>query len=156
MEEGTPTHMTPLHSWILAFRLRTLPLSLSTILLGSFLAASDGAFDMGVLILCVLTTLFIQILSNLANDYGDGVKGTDDEGRVGPQRAIQSGIISQKQMKVGIMVTGALTFCTGVFLTYWGTRNLPIHYFWGFILLGITAIWAAIKYTVGKSAYGYR
>lgn len=156
MKEAVPKPMTPLQSWLLAFRLRTLPLSLSTILLGSLLAVSDGAFDTGVLILCVLTTLFIQILSNLANDYGDGVKGTDDKGRIGPQRAIQSGIISQQQMKGGIIVTGILTFCTGVFLTYWGTRNLPIHYFIGFILLGLIAIWAAITYTVGKSAYGYR
>ena len=147
--------MANLKSWIQAFRLRTLPLSFSCILLGTFMAVGDGAFDEGVLALSLLTTLFIQVLSNLANDYGDGVKGTDGEERIGPQRALQSGAITPKQMKRAIIICASLTFLTGVFLTYWGTRNLPISYFLGFILLGLLAIWAAIQYTVGKKAYGY-
>ncbi|MEM6629336.1 MAG: 1,4-dihydroxy-2-naphthoate polyprenyltransferase [Bacteroidota bacterium] len=147
--------MADLKSWIQAFRLRTLPLSFSCILLGTFLALSANAFDWGVLGLSILTTLFIQILSNLANDYGDGIKGTDGSERIGPERAIQSGAITPKQMKRAIIIFSLLTFLTGVFLTYWGTRYLPMVYFWGFILVGLLAIWAAIQYTVGKKAYGY-
>ena len=151
-----PEHtMSPLQAWLLAFRLRTLPLSLSSILLGSLLAYSEGSWNTPVFLLLVLTTLFIQILSNLANDYGDGVKGTDGDKRIGPQRAIQSGIISKEQMKRAILGLGILTFFTGLLLTYLGTRNLSIYYFLGFVSLGVFAIWAAIKYTMGKRAYGY-
>ncbi len=155
MKKNSEQTMTAFQAWLMAFRLRTLPLSLSSILLGSLLAYSEGSWSTSVFLLLVLTTLFIQILSNLANDYGDGVKGTDGDRRIGPQRAIQSGIISQKQMKRAIVGLGILTFLTGLLLTYLGTRNLSIYYFWGFVSLGIFAIWAAIKYTIGKKAYGY-
>ncbi len=140
--------------WIEAFRLRTLPLALSCILLGNLLAISHGYFKVWVLILSITTTLFIQILSNLANDYGDGVKGTDNE-RIGPRRAVQSGMISSSEMRTGMIIFTILTLVSGVALTRTGTRDLSFDYLLFFIVLGIVAIVAAIKYTVGKSAYGY-
>ena len=81
--------------WIKAFRLRTLPLALSSAILGSFLAFAHGAFRWHILILATLTTLFLQILSNLANDYGDAVHGIDNEHRVGPKRITQSGLVTK-------------------------------------------------------------
>ena len=76
--------------WISAFRLRTLPLSVSGIIIGGCLSHHVGAFNLNIFILALCLTISLQILSNLANDYGDGVKGTDNEDRVGPERAIQS------------------------------------------------------------------
>ena len=90
--------MKKLQAWISACRLRTLPLSISGAILGSGVAYSEGVFVLSVFVLTILTTLSLQILSNLANDYGDGVKGTDNKNRIGPERALQSGIISPKQM----------------------------------------------------------
>jgi len=146
--------MHKLNAWIEAFRLRTLPLAFACILLGNLLAASHGYFDVGILILCLITTLFIQILSNLANDYGDGVKGTDDK-RIGPRRLVQSGLINQKEMKVGIIVFTVLTFISGLGLTWLALHDIGWNYVSLFVIIGIIAIAAAIKYTVGKGAYGY-
>ena len=144
-----------LRAWISAMRLRTLPLALSCIIMGSAMAYSEGQFDVDVLIWAMLTTLFLQILSNLANDYGDGVKGTDNAERIGPKRAIQSGILSVKEMRWGIILTSLLALLSGVQLLRIGLGELSIS-FWIFFALGILSIAAAIKYTVGKTAYGYR
>ncbi len=146
--------MNKTRAWIEAFRLRTLPLAFSCILLGNLLAKSHGYFHVWILVLSLTTTLFIQILSNLANDYGDGIKGTDDH-RIGPRRTVQSGLISQKEMKNALVVFTLLTFISGVVLTWLGTKDLSRDYLIFFILLGIGAIIAAITYTVGKRAYGY-
>ena len=96
--------MKKLQAWISACRLRTLPLSISGAIVGSGVAYSEGVFVLSVFVLTILTTLSLQILSNLANDYGDGVKGTDNENRIGPKRALQSGIISPKQMRNAIII----------------------------------------------------
>jgi 1,4-dihydroxy-2-naphthoate octaprenyltransferase len=142
--------------WLEAARLRTLPLSVSGILVGSFYAFSQGFTNWLILGLALLTTLGLQVLSNFANDYGDGVKGTDNEHRVGPQRAIQSGSITIQAMKKGIIITSISTLIVAVLLIYisFGSDNFGYSLF--FFFLGIVAIAAAIKYTVGKSAYGYR
>lgn len=149
--------MSKLKAWIYAFRLRTLPLSLSSIITGSGIAfAQDRAhFNWLTFTLCVLTTLFLQILSNLANDYGDSEKGTDNEYRIGPVRAVQSGMLSFKEMKTGIVVTALLCLASGSWLVREATKDLDISKSIFFFLLGLTAIAAAIKYTVGKNAYGY-
>ena len=118
--------MNKTKSWIKAFRLRTLPLSFSSILLGNFLAIAIGAFSSLVLVLSLITTLFLQILSNLANDYGDGVKGTDSAGRIGPERAIQSGAISPEQMRRAVLLFALLSFGCGTWLSIVGTRTLPL------------------------------
>ena len=148
--------MPTLKSWISAARLRTLPLSLSGIILGSFLAYSNGFFDVTIFILAILTTTGFQVISNFANDYGDGVKGTDNEERVGPQRALQSGEISPSQMLRAIKITGVITLFISLLLIYLAFGKENLMYSFIFIALGIASIAAAIKYTVGKNAYGYR
>ncbi len=141
--------------WIQAARLRTLPLSLSGIILGSFLAANQDKFDWTIFTLAILTTIGFQVLSNFANDYGDGVKGTDNENRVGPERALQSGAITPKQMLKAIYITVAITLLVALVLIYvsFGVENFAYSVL--FFVLGIASIVAAMKYTMGKSAYGY-
>jgi len=148
--------MSNTKAWLQAARLRTLPLSVSGILVGCFYAFSQGFSNYAILGFALLTTLGLQILSNFANDYGDGVKGTDNENRVGPQRAIQSGTITAEEMKKGIIITSLLTLVAAIILIYisFGKDNFAYSIF--FFVLGLAAIAAAIKYTVGNSAYGYR
>ncbi len=142
-------------AWISAARLRTLPLSISGIIVGSALG-STMFFNTSIFWLAIATTLGLQILSNFANDYGDGVKGTDNEDRIGPKRAIQSGVISTKSMMIGIVITSLLTLLSAIILIYvsFGKNNFFYSVFYFF--LGVSAILAAIKYTMGNSAYGYR
>lgn len=142
-------------NWIQAARLRTLPLSLSGIVMGSFLAANQNKFNGLIFVLAVGTTIGFQVLSNFANDYGDGVKGTDNEQRVGPARALQSGAISPSQMLKGICVTIFLTLFMALALIFvsFGIENLGYSVL--FFVLGIASIVAAVKYTMGKNAYGY-
>lgn len=147
--------MSNIKAWIISLRLRTLPLALSTIFLGSFLAMGEDAFRMDVLILSAVTTLFLQILSNLANDYGDAMSGADGDDRQGPKRMIQSGVISLKQMKRAIITTSFLALISGLFLIYISFQGDYLYAFL-FFLLGMAAIMAAIRYTVGKNPYGYR
>lgn len=150
--------MSNTKAWFEAARLRTLPLSVSGILVGSFYAYSQQkeTYNWAILGFALLTTLGLQILSNFANDYGDGVKGTDNENRIGPKRAIQSGAITIKAMKQGIIITSILTLIAAILLIYlsFGKDNFGYSLF--FFFLGLASIAAAIKYTVGNSAYGYR
>lgn len=141
--------------WIAAARLRTLPLAFASIILGTMLAASQENFSLGVFLLSLLTTLFYQILSNFANDYGDGVKGTDDN-RKGEARAVGSGLISSKQMKKAVSLFIFLSIASGTALSIWACWELGWEYQLGFSLLGLLATWSAVKYTVGDSAYGYK
>ena len=142
-------------AFIKAARLRTLPLSVSGILLGSFLAYSSGYFNWIICVLALLTTIGFQVLSNFANDYGDGVKGTDNLDRIGPERALQSGAISPNEMLNAIKLTGVITFLVAVVLLYLAFGKENLSYFLLFLLLGLASIAAAIKYTMGKKAYGY-
>ncbi len=142
-------------AFISAARLRTLPLSVSGIIVGSGVAAFDGFFEGKIFILAILTTVGFQILSNFANDYGDGIKGTDNEYRVGPKRALQSGIISAPEMKKAILITTILTLFVACLLIYFSFGKTNFGYSLFFFILGLGAITAAIYYTVGKSAYGY-
>jgi len=146
--------MSKTTSWIKAFRLRTLPLALASIIMGSLLAIRDGKYSWAVIILATLTTILLQVLSNLANDYGDWVKGTDNKGRLGPTRAVQSGEISHEQMKKAVIIFASLSLLSGLWLLYASFGN-NIGAALVFFLLGLGAIAAAIKYTVGKKAYGY-
>jgi 1,4-dihydroxy-2-naphthoate octaprenyltransferase len=140
--------------WLQAFRLRTLPLALSCIAMGGFLAASAGAFRWDIFILCILTTIFLQVLSNLANDYGDSVNGADHAGRKGPQRAVQSGAITAAQMRTAVIIFVLLCLCSGIslLLVSFGLNWNALLFFFG---LGVLSILAAIAYTVGKRPYGY-
>lgn len=145
--------------WIKAARLRTLPLSISGIIVGTACAYKEYHIQNNFWIifgLCLLTTLFFQVLSNYANDYGDAIKGTDNENRVGPKRAIQSGEISVDKMKKAIVITAALSLLSSIAVIFvsFGSDNFlqALVYF----ALAVACIGAAIKYTIGSSAYGYR
>jgi len=140
--------------WLQAFRLRTLPLSLSCIIMGGFLASAAGAFRWDIFGLCVITTIFLQILSNLANDYGDSIHGADSADRKGPSRAVQSGIISATQMRTAVIVFVVLCLVSGISLLFvsFGLEWRGIVFFLG---LGVLSIVAAIAYTVGRKPYGY-
>ncbi|MEW4924679.1 1,4-dihydroxy-2-naphthoate octaprenyltransferase [Algibacter sp. 2305UL17-15] len=142
--------------WISAMRLRTLPLSVSGIIIASSFAAYNGCFDWSIFTLAILTTVSLQILSNLANDYGDGVRGTDNDERLGPERAIQSGAISPEMMfdaiKLNILICIAFAFLL-IFTAFGSQHFLLALLFFG---LGIASVIAALRYTIGGDAYGYR
>lgn len=148
--------MAEFGSWVNAARLRTLPLSVSGIVVGTTIAAHQGYFNIVIFSLAMGTTLGLQILSNLANDYGDGVKGTDNEERIGPARAIQSGLITRGEMKTGIIISAITTLVMAILLIYSAFGKEDFMYAIFFFLLGLGAIVAAVKYTVGQNAYGYR
>jgi len=147
--------MVKIEAWVKAFRLRTLPLSLSSVLLGSLLALNQDQLSVSVLIGALVTTLFLQILSNLANDYGDASHGVDNENRTGPVRGVQSGVISPSEMRNAILIFTILALASGVWLLLKAADKLEMTTVFGFFVLGLLAIAAAIKYTVGKSPYGY-
>ncbi len=148
--------MSSVKAWIQASRLRTLPLSISGILVGAGMAARTDFFNWNIFILALLATLGFQVLSNYANDYGDGIKGTDNSDRVGPVRAMQSGLLTASDLRKGIILTSILTIIVVVGLIYmaFGADQLILSLI--YIFLGVSAIIAAIKYTVGTSAYGYK
>ncbi|WP_088323043.1 1,4-dihydroxy-2-naphthoate octaprenyltransferase [Polaribacter tangerinus] len=150
-------------SYLKAARLRTLPLSISGIIMGVFLGniATNTShnylhaiFSSSVFWLAILTTIGFQVLSNFANDYGDGVKGTDKI-RLGEARMVSSGKITPKQMKVAMIITTILTLLVALCLIYVSFGKDNFVYSILFFVLGISSIVAAIKYTVGNSAYGY-
>lgn len=142
--------------WLRAMRLRTLPLSFSSILTGSAIVAAGNPKFTGIVLLALLTTFLLQVLSNFANDYGDFRNGADNEQRTGPKRAVQSGEISPKAMLNASILTAILSFAAGIGLLFYsfseGSQLLIIF----FTLLGLAAIGAAFNYTAGKKPYGYR
>lgn len=147
--------------WLQAARLRTLPLSISGIITGSFIArwkllSEGGSWDVTIFVLALLVTLLYQVLSNFANDYGDGVKGTDKNRIASAEsRAVASGKISAQQMKSAVILTAVLALVATVALLYFAFYSHYIREFWIFIGLGVACILAAIGYTVGKKPYGY-
>ncbi len=146
--------MPEIRTWIDAFRLRTLPLALSSIIMGGFLAVNNGQYDLMVITLAVVTTLLLQILSNLANDYGDAIKGTDNKDRLGPERTVQSGAITPVAMRKAMTVFVMLSLISGVSLILLAFKEQWVYALL-LLVLGLAAIAASIKYTVGKTAYGY-
>ena len=148
--------MKKVKAWISAARLRTLPLAASCILTASAVAKASGLFRADIFWLALATTLGFQVLSNFANDYGDGVKGTDMKGRVGPSRALQSGLLSAGQLRLGMIITAGITLLLASLLIFmaFGNDNFLLSFI--FFNLAIAAVIAAVTYTVGKGAYGYR
>ncbi len=147
--------MQNLKAWIGAFRLRTLPLSLSGIIVGSMVALRMGYWNGTIFTFAMLTTVLLQILSNLANDLGDHVKGTDNDNRVGPMRATQSGAISAGQMKNAVIILSTLSAVSAGILIYVSSVEMSATRIWTYVGLGIGAVIAALMYTLGKKAYGY-
>ncbi|MDR2816666.1 MAG: 1,4-dihydroxy-2-naphthoate octaprenyltransferase [Proteiniphilum sp.] len=149
--------MATVKDWISAFRLRTLFLAVATVVLGSGLALREGSFSATTFLLSFLLAVSIQILANLANDLGDFQKGTDTTGhRKGPTRALQSGRISPREMKVAIALFSAVCIITGLSLVL--NVIACISRLSAAILIGLGAagILAALFYTLGKHAYGYK
>lgn len=143
-----------LKSWLIAFRLRTLPLAIASIGMGGFLAASIQKFNWLIFLFSTLTTIFLQILSNLANDYGDSVNGADNVQRKGPKRAVQTGEITKFAMIKAIILFVLLSLFSGIYLLYvslgWNRQAFLV-----FLGVGVLAIIAAMAYTMGKKPYGY-
>ena len=147
--------MSKTKAWIHAFRLRTLPLALSSIILGSLIAASEDKFNSYIFVLAIVTSLFLQVLSNLANDLGDSISGADNVNRIGPERAVQSGVISKQEMKKMLFVFIILSLISGSILIYRAAQIITLQQALVIFGIGILAILAAINYTVGKNPYGY-
>ncbi|WP_159567180.1 1,4-dihydroxy-2-naphthoate polyprenyltransferase [Budvicia diplopodorum] len=140
-------------AWIESLRPRTLPLALASIITGSALAAWMNHFQLDIALMALLTAALLQILSNLANDYGDAIKGSDTETRIGPNRGMQKGLISRTQMKRALILTIVLTVASGIGLIAIACKK-PEDIL-GFLALGLMAIVASISYTVGRKPYGY-
>ncbi len=142
-------------SWLEAFRLRTLPLSVSGIIMGSFIAKSKGYWDSSIFIFALLTTILFQIVSNLANDLGDSLKGTDNEHRIGPARTVQKGEISVNQMKIAVFLFSLFSLISAGYLIFISSNGMSQDTIYFYTALAIASVVAAITYTVGKKAYGY-
>lgn len=155
MEQMYETSSYPGAAWLTAMRLRTLPLTLACVALGTFLAAADGGWRWSVAVLALLTALLLQILSNLANDYGDFIHGADHSQRPGPARMVSSGQITPQAMRRAMGLTTLLALAVGLALIWvaLGSERLPLALL--FVGLGGAATWAAVRYTVGRRPYGY-
>ncbi|WP_452224674.1 1,4-dihydroxy-2-naphthoate octaprenyltransferase [Lacinutrix chionoecetis] len=148
--------MKNIYIWLSAIRVRTLPLSISGIIVAGCLAEYNGVFNWQIFLLAIATTISYQILSNLANDYGDAEKGTDNDERIGPERAIQSGSITPDEMfhaiRMNILICIVLT--VGLIFSAFGSKHLLLALLF-FAIAGF-AVRSAIKYTMGSKAYGYK
>lgn len=153
MTQALPPNRTKI--WVDAMRPRTLPLAVAGIVMGSALAAAWQPFSWPVALLAVLTAVLLQILSNLANDYGDSQHGADSVKREGPSRAVQSGAISASSMLAAMGITALLAALTGLLLLWFAFGSGGRTYFLLFVLLGALAILAAVAYTAGIRPYGY-
>jgi 1,4-dihydroxy-2-naphthoate octaprenyltransferase len=142
--------------WIQAFRPHTLPLALAGVLLANCIAFDRKHWSAGIAVFTALTAILLQVLSNLANDYGDFKKGADTELRVGPTRMAQHGLITASQMKKAIIIFIFLSFASGIALLALSMQNIGIYGAMILFLMGIVAIAAAIAYTATKKPYGYR
>lgn len=136
-------------------RPRTLPLAIACIIMGTCLAAAEGSFSWIIALLCILTAILLQILSNLANDYGDSLHGADHVERRGPKRAVQSGLVTLEAMRRAIVINVILVIFSGLALLWFAFGVKAFSSTLIFIMLGAAAIGAAIAYTAGKLPYGY-
>ena len=141
-------------SWIQATRLRTLPLAIANVSMGAILSHYFGAFNWPLYLMTVITAILLQVLSNLANEYGDFIHGADHADRSGPSRTVQSGAISANAMKKAMYLTAGLSIVSGVILISLTTLSIPLKIV--FLALGLIAVWASINYTAGSNPYGYR
>lgn len=142
-----------LFAWISSFRLKTLPLALSAILIGNALAYWQQLFDWRIMGLTLMTAGLLQVLSNLANDYGDALSGADKPERIGPKRGIQYGLITMTQMHRALVINIILIIMSGMALLWLACQTW--QQLLGFLILGGLSIIAAITYTMGKKPYGY-
>ncbi len=144
-----------MNEYIKSLRLRTVPLSVAGIVLGSLYGWEMACVDWITFIFAVLCASSLQILSNLANELGDFRKGTDNDFRTGPHRGMQRGFISEHQMQIMIFMFGALSVVYGIVLLFSAFDSWLSRDFWMFIGFGAVAVVAALCYTLGKRPYGY-
>ena len=149
------TNVTNFSHWMAAFRFRTLFLSFSCIGAGLASASLFSELDKAVAAFTLLTALFLQVLSNLANDYGDSIHGADNSDRKGPKRAVQTGVISASQMKRAVVISAVLSLISGISLLILSFPIIGLKAIIGLFISGLIAIAAAILYTNGKRPYGY-
>ncbi|AWU39818.1 1,4-dihydroxy-2-naphthoate octaprenyltransferase [Blattabacterium punctulatus] len=141
--------------WIYAIRLHTLLLSFSGITLSFLISKSRGYGDYCTYFLCLITAIFLQILANISNDYGDSIKGVDNFRRIGPNRTVQSGFISLISMKKAINIFSILSFIFGFLLIYKSIRLQNIFLFLFYFIGILICIYSSIKYSIGTYPYGY-
>lgn len=139
-----------------SMRLRTLPLSLAGVVLGIFLAAANHNLSTWTVVFLLLTTVCLQILSNLSNELGDYLSGTDGEQRIGPLYSLAEGNISVEAFKRLIYLFVALCSVFGTIMIGLAFGTLFALKPMMLLILGAGAIWAATHYTLGKRPYGYR
>ncbi|MDR3352427.1 MAG: 1,4-dihydroxy-2-naphthoate octaprenyltransferase [Zoogloeaceae bacterium] len=152
--ENTPPRLDAIYAWIVSLRLRTLPLACCGIVTGNALAVSLGAVWRGAVFwLTLATAILLQLLANLANDYGDFTKSADTSQRLGPKRGMQLGLITPEAMRKAIGVTALLAMFSGIILMAFACASLAD--FLVFLGLGLVSLVAALTYTVGRHAYGY-
>lgn len=133
--------------WLEATRPKTLPAAVASVLLGTAMAQHLGLLEVLPAFICLGFALLVQIGTNFANDYLDGVKGTDTEARLGPRRAVASGLIEPKVMKRAAISMLAVAFCLGLSLIYFGG--------WWLLLVGISSVVCAWCYTGGPYPLAY-
>lgn len=145
--ESTQSSMTPLQIWLLASRPKTLPAAAAPVIVGTAVALSDGVFRLWPALAALLGALLIQIGTNFANDVFDFKKGADTQERLGPLRVTQAGLLSPKQVMVGMWLVFALAVMVGLYLVYVGG--------WPIVAIGILSIVSGIAYTGGPFPLGY-
>jgi len=139
--------MTSLNIWFQGARPKTLGAAIAPVLVGSSIAYYEKSFDLTISLLALLVSISIQIAVNYANDYSDGIKGTDDQ-RVGPVRLVGQKLASPKSVKTAAIIFFSIAALAGLFITILSNQ-------WWFLLLGLSAIVAAWTYTGGPKPYGY-
>ncbi len=139
--------MTSLNIWFQGARPKTLGAAIAPVLVGSSIAYYEKSFDLTISLLALMVSISIQIAVNYANDYSDGIKGTDDQ-RVGPVRLVGQELASPKSVKTAAIIFFSIAALAGLFITILSNQ-------WWFLLLGLSAIVAAWTYTGGPKPYGY-
>jgi 1,4-dihydroxy-2-naphthoate polyprenyltransferase len=134
-------------AWLLAIRPRTLPAAVAPVVVGAALAGSWGLLAPGPAVAALVAALLIQVATNLANDYFDFLKGTDTEARIGPVRAVQSGLLSPEAVWRGTVLTLVAALGVGLYLVWMGG--------WPILVVGVLALVCAVAYTGGPFPLAY-
>jgi 1,4-dihydroxy-2-naphthoate polyprenyltransferase len=139
--------LSHLRLWLLAARPRTLPAAIAPVLVGTALAGSEGTFRMGPFIAALIGSVFIQIGTNLSNDYSDARRGADTEDRLGPVRVTAGGLMPPRRVLVGTYVAFGVAVAAGLYLAAVAG--------WELLVVGAASILAGVLYTGGPRPYGY-
>ena len=139
--------MTHLRLWLLAARPRTLPAAIAPVLVGTALAGSEDTFRVGPFLAALLGSVFIQIGTNLSNDYSDARRGADTEDRLGPVRVTAGGLMPPRRVLIGTYVAFGVAVAAGLYLAAVSG--------WQLLVVGAASILAGVLYTGGPRPYGY-